>query len=120
MIYRPIRIQLRRTKGWRMPENTVKVDRSTRFGNFFRVGEPVDVEMLRRWGYNPASVPFLDHHCVDAAEAVHRFGDKLSFDRDKHPMLREQLGGKNLACWCALDQPCHADVLLELANRDAP
>lgn len=28
------------------------------------------------------------------------------------PFLR----GKNLACWCALDQPCHADVLLEVAN----
>ena len=29
--------------------------------------------------------------------------------------LRE-LGGHDLACWCPLDQPCHADVLLELAN----
>jgi hypothetical protein len=28
------------------------------------------------------------------------------------------LRGKNLACWCALDQPCHADVLLELANAE--
>lgn len=27
-----------------------------------------------------------------------------------------ELRGKNLACWCPLDQPCHADVLLELAN----
>lgn len=25
---------------------------------------------------------------------------------------------KNLACWCPLDQPCHADVLLEIANRE--
>jgi hypothetical protein len=32
---------------------------------------------------------------------------------------REELAGKNLACWCALDQPCHADVLLELANADS-
>jgi hypothetical protein len=30
--------------------------------------------------------------------------------------MRQQLGGKNLACWCPIDQPCHADVLLELAN----
>ncbi|HEX5183627.1 MAG TPA: DUF4326 domain-containing protein [Allosphingosinicella sp.] len=28
-----------------------------------------------------------------------------------------ELRGKNLACWCRLDAPCHADVLLELANR---
>lgn len=26
------------------------------------------------------------------------------------------LAGLDLACWCPLDQPCHADVLLELAN----
>lgn len=31
--------------------------------------------------------------------------------------IRAELGGHDLACWCALDQPCHADVLLELANR---
>jgi len=28
------------------------------------------------------------------------------------------LRGANLACWCPLDQPCHAEVLLEIANRD--
>lgn len=33
--------------------------------------------------------------------------------------IRARLGGRNLACWCALDQPCHADVLLKLA-RAAP
>lgn len=30
--------------------------------------------------------------------------------------LRDELGGRDLVCWCRLDQPCHADVLLELAN----
>jgi hypothetical protein len=30
--------------------------------------------------------------------------------------LQRDLAGKDLACWCPLDQPCHADVLLELAN----
>lgn len=34
--------------------------------------------------------------------------------------IRRELAGKNLACWCPLDQPCHADVLLELANRAEP
>jgi len=28
----------------------------------------------------------------------------------------QSLRGKNLACWCATDKPCHADVLLEIAN----
>lgn len=30
--------------------------------------------------------------------------------------IRSELAGKNLACWCPPDQPCHADVLLEIAN----
>jgi hypothetical protein len=32
---RPHRIQLRRSKGWRMPAETLKVDRTTLFGNPF-------------------------------------------------------------------------------------
>lgn len=30
--------------------------------------------------------------------------------------MRVELHGKNLACWCKIGTPCHADVLLELAN----
>ncbi len=35
-----------------------------------------------------------------------------------HPVeaIRSELRGRDLCCWCPLDQPCHADVLLELAN----
>lgn len=38
----PERIQLSRRKGWKMPPNTVKVDRSTPWGNPFAVGEVID------------------------------------------------------------------------------
>jgi len=31
--------------------------------------------------------------------------------------VQRELRGKDLACWCPLDQPCHADILLEVANR---
>lgn len=34
-------------------------------------------------------------------------------------VIRAELAGRDLACWCAPDQPCHADILLDLANRDA-
>ncbi len=40
-------------------------------------------------------------------------------DRMGYPPLEEiraELRGKDLACWCPLDGPCHADVLLEIAN----
>ena len=33
--------------------------------------------------------------------------------------IRRELSGRDLACWCPVDQPCHADVLLELANSEA-
>ena len=105
---RPKRIRLFRTKGWRMPENTVKVDRSgqKRWGNPFLwtgYGKALDdddgrsqraaaVADYRRWLLQPEQAPLR--------EAV-----------------RAELSGKDLACWCPLGQPCHADVLLDLANR---
>lgn len=33
------------------------------------------------------------------------------------PKRIQRRRGKNLACWCKLDSPCHADVLLKLANK---
>ena len=88
---KPIRVQLRRTKGWRMPPNTVSVARPGKWGNPYRV-------------------------CADqtAASAVESFRALYAY---KLPVA--ELRGKNLACWCPLDQPCHADVLLELANQPA-
>jgi hypothetical protein len=99
----PTRIQLRRTRGWRMPPNTVKVTRPSQWGNPFRVGN-LD---FRRY------VPF------DAESAVERFAEWLAAGRlpVTKADVRRELAGKNLACWCAIGSPCHADVLLELANR---
>jgi hypothetical protein len=89
----PHRVQLRRTKGWRMPKNTVSVARPTGYGNRFHVGLPA----------NPT-----------VADCVRRFREEQVAEYEGSPL--ERLRGKNLACWCPLDQPCHADVLLELAN----
>ena len=115
----PERIQLRRTKGWRMPPNTVKVDRSTRWGNpfkwteYFYPGRNTQSEALaeavRR--FRAAVIGFESNGswCRPQAAPDSYIGKVIS---DAH-----QLRGKNLACWCPLDGPCHADVLLELANR---
>ena len=100
----PHRVQLRRTKGWRMPANTVKVDRSTRYGNPFRVGDP--------------GVPDV-RTSIERFERAMRSGELTRDDPDspfKPARLRAALRGKNLACWCSLDAPCHADVLLKIAN----
>lgn len=99
-----------------MPYNTVKVDRSTQWGNPYVVGAAIDFKQVKRWGWNfhPQSKGFIT---PDAATAVRKFNHCLFFDQAIHDFVREQLGGKDLACWCPLDQPCHADVLLEFANR---
>lgn len=103
----PHRVQLSRKKGWRMPPNTVKVDRSTRFGNPFAIG------------CNPAEFSAdLPTTCDSIEEAIRLF--RVGFVETwlaLIPSWLDELRGKNLACWCPLDKPCHADVLLELANR---
>lgn len=105
------RIQLSRRKGWRMPANTVKVDRSTRWGNPWRVGDPgiTDAaEAVRR--FRAAVLGFTSNgsFCPPQAAAGSPIGQIIA---DAH-----QLRGKDLGCWCKLGEPCHADVLLELTN----
>lgn len=105
---KPRRIQRKRTRGWRMPANTVYVGRPTKWGNPYKVG-------LSGCGCRSAGECMHDlFRCQDAAEAVAMFshiaGPKM-FAR-----AQAELRGKNLACWCLLDQPCHADVLLSIAN----
>jgi hypothetical protein len=105
---RPVRVQLSRAKGWRMPPNTVKVDRSTRWGNQIVVGSE------RGIGYRPWT----------ADDAVAAFREDMEYavaserPDGSEPLSLEPLRGRNLACWCKLSDPCHADVLLELANAD--
>lgn len=106
---RPIRIQLRRTKGWRMPANTVSVARPTKWGNPYKVAPAFEGDGFRF----PEVTPELAVQCYrERYEAALRQWESTR-------IAMEELRGKNLACWCPLDSPCHADVLLELANRDA-
>ncbi|MFN3473525.1 MAG: DUF4326 domain-containing protein [Blastomonas sp.] len=104
----PIRIQLRRTKGWRMPENTVSVARPTKWGNPYKVAPAFESDGFKF----PEVTPEIAVQCYrERYEAAMR-----QWESTRAAM--EELRGKNLACWCPLDAPCHADVLLELANRD--
>lgn len=106
---RPHRVQLSRKKGWKMPPNTVKVDRTTHWGNPYRAGIHADHQ-----------------HAVDCHRYLVTLGRpaKTAPWPDSDPLVyasdvRRNIGslrGKNLACWCSLAQPCHAEVLLELAN----
>ncbi len=101
---KPIRIQRKRTKGWRMPENTIYVGRGSKWGNPFKVGEP------------PFKFGGIKIVTIKGVLRAHRswVRGRLFFT----PHFLDELKGKNLACWCPLDKPCHADILLELANRE--
>ncbi len=59
---------------------------------------------------------FWDTRQLAAVAAVDRYQRFLRECRLNGQDDFYQLRGKDLACWCPLDQPCHADVLLELAN----
>ncbi len=115
----PVRIQLKRTKGWKMPPNTVKVTRPGIWGNPFVVVP--NYKPGRNIGGNYIAVQ-------TAQDAVECFREMMGLDTEigtRAYLLRsriDELRGKNLACWCPLPAPgepdlCHAAVLLELSNR---
>jgi hypothetical protein len=95
---RPVRVQLRRTKGWRMPANTVSVGN----GPWYALFQAIE------WQAGDKAIAVVDLREMMKEAALDR---PFSATADLVP-----LRGKNLACWCPLDQPCHADVLLDLAN----
>ena len=112
----PHRIQLSRSKGWKMPANTVKVDRSTKWGNPFKVHSD---------GYRIHPQTSVDLFNSMLTKEGAWFPIPLPWPKGKIPKqmttvedVRRELKGKNLACLCAPDQPCHADVLLEFANAN--
>lgn len=102
----PKRIQRKRTKGWRMPEGAVYVGRPTKWGNRYKVGDPMGTHD-KKGTYCERPMTAKDAVTFYRAEMELFCGNRLNI---------EELRGKDLACWCPLDQPCHADVLLELAN----
>lgn len=95
------RIQRKRTKGWTMPPNSFYVGRPTAYGNPYVVGQDVST----------------------AQEAVDKYKEYMhewrgSVSEYVFNIWIERIRGKDLVCWCPLDSPCHADVLLKLANKE--
>lgn len=125
---KPERIQLSRKKGWRMPPNTVKVARPGKWGNEFRIGDT-----MQRFSKEKICETFKVR---DNAHAVELFRERMRLAFEQHPKIMrgalDELRGRNVACWCRLCpshaegkplgvvcsacDPCHADVLLEIAN----
>lgn len=87
----PRRIQRQRTAGWRKPEGAVYVGRPTKWGNPF---------------------PIAGSHSA----AVEEFSNWIHKQPDLVSEIKVNLRGRDLMCWCAEGVPCHADVLLAIAN----
>lgn len=99
MMETPVRIQRRRTKGFRMPPNTVSVARPGKWGNPFKVAPAFESEGIK--------IPE-----ITAESAVVLYREWIETALRNHPSTYDALAdlrGKNLACWCKDGQPCHAN-----------
>lgn len=117
----PARVRLSRTRGWRMPANTVSVDRSGRWGNPMRA---VRVSKHYSWSVTEhgAEIPILCRTKADAhalAVALYRSWIAKPEQLALRNEMRAALTGKNVGCWCAVGSPCHGDVILTIANSPA-
>lgn len=110
----PKRIQRKRTKGWRMPEGAVYVGRPTIWGNPWSAGQLVMIDWPDLAVGDGSRV--VRELVATPQLAVELY--RIAFTPDAREACTE-LAGRDLACWCPLDRPCHADVLLELANGGA-
>ena len=98
------RIQLKHTKGWKLPMNTVSVSGFSKWANPYKA--PKDgsrMEVVELYRKMLLTYPQPSQGFLETDSYIHT--------------LKQELGGKDLACWCPLDVPCHADVLLELARE---
>lgn len=120
----PQRIQLRRTKGWRKPDGAIVVARPSRWGNPFTVENCIDAGFA-------TTTEQARKVCVEAFRDWlngNRWADGSGVAADERLAAYlasiPDLAGHDLACWCPLEDadgnraPCHADVLLQLANPE--
>lgn len=114
----PQRLQRRRTAGWRKPEGGACVSRPSRFGNPFVIGEIVWI--VARAGTQPVAA----YDRPGAVRLYRRWLDGtievVGQERPTREEIRQRLAGRDLLCYCPEGAPCHADVLLEIANAPEP
>ncbi len=109
----PVRVKLSRKKGWKMPEGAVMVSRPSKWGNPYVVGlVSCSCRTVDECYHNT-------FHCETAEEAVEAYRSWMEMIQEQSPKRHdlEELRGKDLACWCDLENACHASVLLEMANE---
>ncbi|MGW6872865.1 DUF4326 domain-containing protein [Streptomyces xanthophaeus] len=120
----PHRIQRRRTKGWRKPDNAVIVSRPSRYGNPFTIQDAIDADFTHP--RRTAVINFAEWLRVGTAggwyQQTYQLG-RQTLDRRTILAGLPDLRGRDLACTCPLPEPgqpdvCHGAILLALANSD--
>ena len=97
-----------------MPPNTEIIDRRTAWGNPFKVGDNLDNLALEA----ELSAAELSANVITLDISLRLFRAYLCGHRNLVEAARHYLAGKNLACWCKLDAPCHGDVWIEILNPE--
>ena len=106
----PVRIQRKREKGWRLPENTVCVTRGTHYGNPFKIGtlQPHPLEYL--------GMVYVESN-QHATVLFDNWLDCAPVGKELLKRIKRELPGKNVACFCHPEDYCHGDIILRRANR---
>jgi len=120
----PVRLQLSRRKGFDLQALStatnglpaVNVARPSQFGNPVTKRDFIDMQkILAKAGERPLKGTWQEHavKCFDGwlGGEIPELGTPPTVET-----IQRELRGKNLACWCKPDDPCHADVLLAIAN----
>lgn len=109
----PRRLRRLRSKGWKLPEDARYCGRGTLFSNPFagrRFGHLKSVQLHRRWLHGYCGALYLERIGFHPREI-----DALVRLRARVLANLHHLAGKDLACWCPLNAPCHVDNLIEYA-----
>ena len=127
---KPIRIQRKRNKGFNLqalsPDGraVISVCRPNRWGNMYII---LPDKKNKRWNvvntHNNGELIGVFYAYQEAAEfAKEQFSEFIHYMHEAggcwFDEIKEQLRDKHLACFCPLDSPCHADVLIEIANAE--
>lgn len=122
----PTRLRLSRAKGFDLQAHSrmanglpaVSCARRSKFGNPFTIAAAIDSGLANKETAQAFVVErFRDWLASSRSGQYWWQGEESETRRSAIIAALNHLRGKNLACWCKLDAPCHCDVLLELANR---
>jgi len=115
LLLSPVRIQRSRQKGFKTPENTIYVGRPTKWGNPFKVIGEKDIWFVVEENDNPICSFVTEKEALDCC--VEMYKEYISHEHNLGIVNIFDLKGKNLSCFCSLSKPCHADILLKIANE---